>query len=409
MKYSCNKLFDYFQYHLGQGSFSYCCKTPHYFPVDDDFNLNEELLTNHPVMVKRREELLNNIRTPACKACWTSEDMGLNSFRTPTNKHFEKTIQKSDIKKVEIILGTTCDAKCVYCGSYFSSKWEAENKLFNPNKVWPIKQSNSKLDELFWNWFLDGVLQNLDSISLLGGEPLIMDSFYESLERMLEVLKKKPAPKKLNLSVFSNMNTPEKYINKFMVMLPKLEEHFNVTIQPSGESTGKQFEYIRYGVSWDRWMENTERFLYTDISIKIAPTLTILCLPTLKNFLSIWDYFCEVRPVSLRFHNMSISDKPGIDISGTPKDYTNYIIEAIDCLRGFKYIPEDNRQHNLDYLNVLVSKVFSNPSVKNSTEYAKNFYEYIAMIDMRRDLDFPTIFPEFQSLYNLGKLNSPSS
>jgi MoaA/NifB/PqqE/SkfB family radical SAM enzyme len=57
---------------------------------------------------------------------------------------------------IEIAFNNTCDLKCIYCSSAFSSQWETEDKKFNII----TKQQHTPVgfENAFWEWLTeDGV------------------------------------------------------------------------------------------------------------------------------------------------------------------------------------------------------------------------------------------------------------
>jgi organic radical activating enzyme len=112
----------------------------------------------------------------------------------------------------------------LYCGPYFSSLWDAENKkfgTFNKNKLTIsdsfVKSSNieSNKQKLF-DW-LKLNSKHLTLFNILGGEPL----YQSELEECLKLFEQYPAPN-LKLQIFTNLNANLKHVTKIVARVKQL-------------------------------------------------------------------------------------------------------------------------------------------------------------------------------------------
>lgn len=251
-----------------------CCATP-IRPI-----IPGEDWSTGSVMQERLTAVANGQRHPDCAKCWQMEDRGQKSWR-----QMEATAPLQQAPRLEIDLGNTCDMACRYCGPKDSSVWAARlakttqsqpqytksnltacqlTDLYNQQSDWFDKWLKEKLP----------IFTNGNGLSFIGGEPLIMDKFYEILER-------------LNLSnttiqICTNLNTPKSYMDRFIDLQEKLIANGNdVLVRCSLDGIGAQQEWQRHGCNWDTITSNYFRLGTTNVRLITALTVTPLTLESM--------------------------------------------------------------------------------------------------------------------------------
>lgn len=153
----------------------------------------------------------------------------------------------------------TCNFKCRMCGEQLSSSWEAEKRLHNEwtatNDPWMIPEVKVKIDE-FQKTVVEAELRQaieekrLREIYWVGGEPLVWELHWKSMQRMIEL--------EFSKEVFCRYNTNLSHINYKGVSLTKdLLPHFKgYLICASIDGVGPVGEWIRTGLKWDRFLSN---------------------------------------------------------------------------------------------------------------------------------------------------------
>ena len=239
------------------------------------------------------------------------EDHDLNKipvelFENPKQTRVVPTI-------LEIYFNNTCNMACVYCDSYFSSKWEEENRRFgliDPNK--PLNPSLTpaeykKMLADFWQ-YLEVNYASIRYFQVLGGEPFFQTEFDQSLD----FWETHPNPE-LAINVITNLKVPPKkfhqYIDRFERMV-KNKQINRLQITGSLDAWGPEEEYVRWGLDLKEWEENftyllDKSWVVLTVNSAITP-LTIKGLPSLILRIKEWQ---QQRPENLEiFHSfMSVT------------------------------------------------------------------------------------------------------
>ena len=219
----CIWAFDSPNVNFTLNQFRMCCHT-------GGHNITEQVIETHGTqlftqlepIIKMKKDLLMGIQTPACGYCWKIESAGGKSSRlsrdhfayyiaetnwfgtkdlAEVNKRLDNITEEEayniakfydEPRLLEISLSNLCDLKCVYCNHNFSSQWAAEsvkhNEL-NPGYIsWLKSNKDSNYQKVFWEYFLRDGFKKINYISFIGGEPLIINEFYEYLDLILVMI-----------------------------------------------------------------------------------------------------------------------------------------------------------------------------------------------------------------------------
>ena len=270
-----------------------------------------------------------------------------------------------DLKTIDVRWSNLCNFACVYCSADFSSQWASE---LNIKPVRPDPQQIQQFKD-----YIFGHAANLKHVYLAGGEPLLMK---ENLE-LLELLKQHNPT--VNLRINTNLSKVDTKI--FDLICGFKNVHWTVSV----ETMAEEFEYIRYGGSWQDFLENLS--VIRGLNHKISFNM----LHFLLNYRSIFQCIDYLR--SLGFHANSF-------IAG--------------ALLGPLYL---NIRHLPDYVLKLVqdeleSRINDHPgylleqSLRNLLNYIQQPFErnligsleQLAIMDQRRNIDSSRIFTELYSL-----------
>lgn len=441
----CDLKWNYPIFNMSRGEFRSCCRTPSRRVSEDDIKrLGPDAFLNSESMIRSRLDLVTGKRHEDCISCWNLEDSGMKSPRH-TPEQFWHHLQRrkyinanltysndnliAELKKInsednpalksnhpymlEISLGNTCDMKCMYCSHHYSTQWATE-KI----KVGEITQEQydnefpkapAQFDETFWEWF-DGVKLHLGRIGIIGGEPLIMPEFYTFVDKLIDRVDKINSYRKEKISfwIVTNLNTPPNYLEKLFNYLPKLTEIFNVEILVSMESVGKKSEYIRNGVSWERFESNINKLLSKkELNFDFGFILSInaLCIPNLKDFIKFTEniYTTHGKAVALKHNIISFPDWQSPFIL-TP-DFANYIDDTVNYMKtktDQMPIVKDYYGRWDQYIIFLENLAQSIRDHKeDKTKLRKKFVEWFNVYDTRRKLNLLETFPEFSEFYKM--------
>jgi hypothetical protein len=372
--------------------------------------------------------MLEGTRPSECKACWDLEDRGLQSFRQghpefqfhfnnvkgepPHFSDFKPFEQLIEIKeqllysdkpnKLDLTLGTYCDQKCVYCSGDYSTQWETEDRKYgilygDPTQTKGVDYPSINgqiLDgwyDSFLEWF-DTVYEHLERIALLGGEPTFSPMFVPLSNHIVERLKINAHPN-CTLSIVTNLNWKKDILEQIYHIRKELPSSVKLVLEVSMESFGERAEYIRHGIKWDRFVENLNSVAALDnVEIKLITTLNGLCVTSIKN------YFEMIKLIELENNksfqvivNRLVFPK-WLSFDILDSTFKPYVEEFVQWLELYG---DESKQQLLETMKQVLLELDS-PRDPNLMGY---FIKWVNAIDQRRDLDFKSIFPEFNYIF----------
>jgi hypothetical protein len=424
LKHACTRRWEHVVVNLQQRSGTMCCKTPRrQFTREEITHHGADIFANHSAYQERRQEMLHGLQHTDCNMCWKIEKSGMRSVRVNVDyiSQIEKLTEPPALNfskypnMLDIELSNLCDAKCIYCNSLFSSRWQNDRsrETFDYDRV-PEKLPSSEqleFENLFWQWF-DKASEHLNYIAVIGGEPLINAKYYEILERIAG--NKKINPENFVLTTISNFNTPPKFFERFLQYAPRITERYRFNLDASMDAFGTRGAYIRDGVDWDRWVGNVRQLLGLklpnfEMGFQIAINLlTLSTLPQLVdliiNLQSEFGISCLIKP-SVVTYPRHLS--PYVL---TP-DYAEYLFAAADKLEKnhnpnmngkFLNFSASNWDGYARFLREMGEAIISG---QPDTIERKKFAEWVASSDLTREQKFLQIFPEYEHF--LSKCGEP--
>lgn len=209
-----------------------------------------------------RKEFLEGQWPENCKRCKYVEELNGRSKRVDENeayyeqnKHlFEKTSADGTLselpKHIDVRTGTTCNQKCIHCGTGVSSKWREDKLLFdkypntesvNINDRWIDKETK------FWD-YLRSNMQHFKRYNFLGGESFANKRHNEYLKELSE-------------SAYAAEVELQYVTNGTLLTLERLEQldKFRlVKLRLSVDALGAAGEYFRFPMDWKEFMQKVE-------------------------------------------------------------------------------------------------------------------------------------------------------
>lgn len=443
----CDLKWTYPLFNFGRNEYRTCCRSPGNNVTDKELDdLGTNAFLNHPREIQQRLDLIQGKRISDCQTCWNLEDRGLSSPREPQrfhyfmrrNGHIDKNLEYdpnivsetiSNIKDtnhpslvsknpymVELILGNTCDMKCMYCSHHYSTQWAAERIKYKEitQEQYDIEfpKPSEKFKDKFWEWFNEIGRYGVYRLGIIGGEPLITPELYPMLEKLIDSVEEIQSQRtnKITLFIVTNMNTPESYSEKFYKFLPKLTKLFKVEILISMESTEDRAEYIRNGVDWNVFNKNVNKLLsQTDLEFEVAflPSLNVLSISSLPDLLPYITnlYYTYKRPIGIRQNTINFPDWQSPSL--LTNDFATYIDDTINYMKiHSNNIPEVTDIHGR-YNTYIVFLENLRDTIKNNKtpniQLQKKFVEWFDEYDKRRNLNLLKTFPEYTEFYNYCK------
>ena len=329
----------------------------------------------HEELDKQKNNLLEGVQDPSCDYCWQVENQGgvsdrqgyLDNFDYNT---FELYQQPREPSTVEVNLGNECNFQCTYCGPQFSSKWQQEQST-NPIKFKTDIQHYrlvKKQDELIDNnlRFLNKY-QELDTLNLIGGEPLLNKKLFKMLDEVDNVK---------NLHITTNFSCSHKVINN---IIERSQRYHSVKLAISLDSTGLVAEFTRWGMDYDKLISNINYLIDNirdNIEIRI---LTLVSALTIVDLDRLTDVVNELKQRHSKLTwRLSYCVSPRIQSFATVKDELK--LQALDKIKQLAL---------LDYTVNADTVVTSLEASKFDSKLYQEQQEFLEEFSLRKKIAIP--------------------
>ena len=419
--------------------------TPHKIPLSEIKN-NSSALHNTKHKKYKRKEMLEGKRPAECEYCWKVEDNS-KSFsdrvfksEEPWSQPFLENISNLDWREnynpkyVEVAFSNACNFKCSYCGPMFSSKWIEEIEKFGG---YPTTDSFNSLEQIkaegklpykhsdenpyvdaFWEWWPD-LYRDLHTFRITGGEPLLAKDTWKVLDYIIE----QPNPNKnLHLAINSNLGVPDNLIDRFIEKINKLEEEKRVSdfvIFTSVDGWGKQAEYGRHGLDFDKFWKNIDKILSK------CPTVTIgiMCTYNVFSVLSFDELIKGVYEYKKKYSSMDRAWNTAVSLDTSflrypshqtvqilPKEFAKNINQSAELAKSLEEIYHTTHNEfgvTYGFSEIEITKIkriydwmLSEQDETTLKRNRFNFYKFVNEHDKRRGIDFLKTFTEYKEFYD---------
>ena len=393
---SCQYKWTWSTVFLSTGTSSSChrCKGWDVSDMMDDFH-------NHPGKISDREKMLRG-EWPGngCEYCKKIENSGGVSERSgwinktnqePPELKLNPSATSVTPRILEVYFNNLCNQKCVYCSPYFSSLIQHEVQKFGPLSDeyhldgFEEKPGYEDRKEKFWKW-MEKHSQHLYSFHILGGEPMYIPEFEETLE----FLKTKKHPN-LNFKIFSNLkHSSEKFKIKIGEIQKLIDTGFLKSFQVvcSIDNWGPQAEFARHGMNLKQWETNFNYLLHeTDTILNIHSTISPVTITAMADLYKKVNEWSKVKEIEYGWNIIAHPTFMAPEILGHyAGEYFDQLLEVVpnkhdwhEVLKGFK---QQAVTHEVDYVRL---------------EKLKN---YLDNIDKRRDTDWKNLYPYIVDILN---------
>jgi hypothetical protein len=431
--------------HLQTGH-THSCHHPrtHKVPLEELAN-NPSALHNTNYKKEQRKMMLEGERPDECDYCWRVEDSGPDAISDRVYKSYDSWAQPyidgirsmpwdADVvpSYLEVSFSSVCNFRCSYCTPQVSSKWMEEIEKYGsyPTSTnfgdiyWlkkidampiPHKDENPYV-EAFWKWWPE-IHDKLEHFRITGGEPLLAKDTFKVLDWYIE----NPNPN-LELSVNSNMCPPDVLLDKFIEKIKIICSENKVKkfkIFTSAEAHGKQAEYIRDGLDYNKWLSNIRRVL-DEVP---GCTFTVMSTYNIMSIHSYLDFMKDILQIKLDYSDENtvyspiILDVPYLrypyhqTIFNMPEEWKEKIFEQVTFVHqnveNSKWLGTANRgfyQWEADKFKRIYELVMNLKDEPEVTRNQKDFVLFVDEHDRRRGTNFLETFPEFADVYHKWKL-----
>lgn len=340
-------------------------------------NLNDNSI--HDILslnTQTKQNMLDNKPGLGCNGCYSLEhnkkSFDIISDRVfylkelkDVNRTLYDNVDNFDLHKIDVRWSNVCNFGCIYCGPEYSSRIATE---LNIEILHPATERVQEMKTyIFEN------AHKLKHVYMAGGEPLLMK---ENLE-LLELLKQ--VNPDVNLRINTNLSKVDTRV--FQTVCEFKNVHWTVSV----ETVSAEYEYIRYGSSWQDFANNLLTIQ------RLGHKISFNMLYFILNYKSIFECIRFLQKNG--FHNNSFVIGPllnpiSLDVRNLPEhiifDLTKHIQIMIDSHPGF--LLEDGLKNLLSH--------FKKPFDKN----LKSTFETLKAIDKRRGLNSELIFSEVYSI-----------
>jgi organic radical activating enzyme len=295
---------------LGNGTTASCHHPPaHKIPLDE---LAQSYKALHNTKYKKavRKQMVEGERPKECEYCWKIEDLGPDKVSDRVHKsviYTDDELKKAktelgytedvDLITLEIAFDRNCNFACSYCNASFSTTWGGDIKKNGAyqnlvsdgagafqhdgghSMPYGRKNEGNPYVEAFWKWWENELQHSLRELRVTGGEPSMSPDFWKLMDWWKD---NKDCP--VNFAVNSNLGQKDALLDALIDASHNIK---SFTLYTSCEAFGKQAEYIRHGLIWDKWLSNMYR-VNTEANIKsvnVMMTINALCLFSITEFM----------------------------------------------------------------------------------------------------------------------------
>lgn len=378
--YYCNQKFNWLKIDAEKKTTYSCCKaTPD--NIDNSWlEKNPGMIFNTKKLQEERQNMLDNRRVKSCEnACWIPED----------NKSFSRRIELKGNERthsqivthpttLDITVSGECNLTCSYCCKEFSSAWRNdifkngnysqltnidENRYKISNHDLALRKSSQK-DRIKLKHFdliekeIEMMSPNLKKVLITGGEPFLN----HRLINILEKLKNIP-----QIIIYTGLG-----INKIKLknILEKICNYKNITLNLSAESTQENYEFNRFGNTWQNFLECIEIIKDMKIFYEFSTTYSNL---------TVLDY--------VKFNTLYTLNNP-INLVYEPEFMSVWVLDDITKKELITQI------HNSTLSNTRNSKIIIDSLSKEPSEIDRKNLEYFVKEFCKRRNIKPNFMPD---------------
>ena len=362
-------------YESAIGKINPCCEMQGWMlPNKERKSISFEERWNDPAMVKFRETLLTGELPDGCGNCVHNEKNGATSLRQEYDL-FEEHVELDKFKLIHMDYreSNVCNMSCKMCGSSLSSTHALSQGMYGKNGI----MTNPTDPQLY----LDN-LENVRSINFAGGEPALMDSFYDVLNTIMD----RDLQKNISVSLVTNGSVIMRNNDNWMEKLTQGGwKHANIAV--SVDCMGDAHNYWRQKNTW----KSVEKTLDYMIECKASGVCDEGVWLSVRTAIG-WPNAFRAKDVFDRYHGQvdrlrhNFVNNPwwlSIDMlkNDKLKELYDHWADYPDVQKAF-----DKTERDIDYAKEIELKKW-----KRSNELLDKY---------NRDMTFADAFPEFAKFYD---------
>lgn len=311
-----------------------------------------------------RQDMLAGKRIKNCEQCYAAEKIGAYSERIAAIERYGRP-EKIELKRLDINFDNVCNLKCRGCSTTSSHIWTNDEKLIYGKPFVNKKFAKKEID-------ID--LDNLERISVSGGEPFLSKQFDEMAANILS----KGIEKNIEITVDTNATIlPSENIQQLFIRAKK------ATFSVSMDGIHELQEYYRSGSKFDECIKNIHYFVdmigkrNDDSRVNIHTTVNVYNVNRLQE---IKNYFEEEFKGRTSFTHRLLYWPEHMSIKNLPMDYKKKLIDIVgtfdnsfsDVIKELELEGTDHFDHFLNFHNILDKS--RNEHLENANPF---LYDYI--------------------------------
>ena len=372
---------------------------------------------NIPQKLEARTKMLNG-QWPGrgCEHCKLTEDAGgqsdrmnhLNMQGVYAPKELEQNLNAVEVTptQLEIYFSNTCNLKCIYCNSLFSSTIDNENRIHGefmqgrlnvfgehvriPGKV-SVHPDMELLNQKLFEW-LNLNIKHLRKIIILGGEPFLQ----KETEKLINFLESNKNPQ-LDLVLFSNLTVDtqrvQDWLKRLWVLVEKKKIN-NLQVVGSLDCWGPQAEYVRNGLDLQKFTSNFEFILKnTKITATINSAVMALTIPTMPELVVKINEWSNIRKVYWSMMKAGDAGRPYLN----PTIFGDKVLD-LGINQSIELFNTQNDTIKIGYLNNLKGIAQESRKTEPDLHQQKLLKVYLEELDRRRNTDYKKLFPTISTL-----------
>jgi MoaA/NifB/PqqE/SkfB family radical SAM enzyme len=336
----------------------------------------------------------------SCNKCYELEKSGIQTMRGRMNRefsHHSKVLKETKnngylkdpkMRYFDIRFSNICNFKCRGCSPALSTKWyEDYQKLWNFESKEPKLINATKDSPTLWEEIID-YLPQVEVAYFAGGEPLLMDEHYQTLEKLIEIG---------NTDITLQYNTNLSILKFKKYDLINIWKHFKeVELTVSLDDIETRGEYFRSGLDWEKLISNFKevRKNFPHFYFQVNCTISLFNIHRIPEIHSALMDFGFIDSSGFNFNTL-------LD----PPEYRTQVLtkrlKVQTTLKLKSYIDGLSKKYpNMDW-SYFKGSLENQIHFMNSADLSQNIPDFKKMtlkLDQLRSENFSHVYPELSSL-----------
>jgi len=320
-------------------------------------------IVNGPAMQAIRNNLSMDLADANCANCIKLENGQFGHLRKRYNQQFvDSNIDYADnsfvLSAVDLQWSSTCNLRCVMC-------WAKQSSAIAQQQHIPILTTKESEVKELTDWIIKQQY-SLKEIYISGGEPTLIKHNLRLLQRLDKTNR---LLLRVNTSLMFDRNNP---------VMQQVLEFPNVEITVSTDAIGSQFEYIRYGADYTKFLDTLFWLKTTHVQLRMN---FVFFVATAARLL---DTIAEFRKYNIQdFTINDVAAQPALQARNLPKSVKEMLLKLYseEILR---------RPSDMAWIGQLTNCIVELQQPSNGVSYETYFDD----IDSKHGTDWRTTFPE---------------